>query len=338
MKDGYGMIRKTEVIRRKKPPPTKARLDVKGTLALMGFVLCWSSTPILLKVFTSFIDGWLANGIRYPASTLLFIPWLIYLKRRNTLPTGLWRLALIPALVNTASQILWAWSPYYLDAGMIGFIIRLSTVWAVIGAFIMFRDERSLMHSITFWAGLLLALGGFLSLSLMGKASLRGSTTVGLILVFSCSIFWASYQLSVRRNLSRISSPTAFGAVACLTCLPILISTILFSQPARILELTWTQNALVIASGLLGIGIGHVLFYIATKRLGVTISTATNLMGAFITALLSRWIFGESLTMLQWIGGGFLVLGGLFILNSQKQLQVQLSQERLSDQARLKRA
>ena len=293
---------------------------MKATLALGGSVLCLSITPILLKSFTPFLDSWTVNGIRYPVSALVFIPWLLWIKRKKGLPPGLWKLALIPTLINTAGQVLWAWTPYFLDPAMIGFVIRLSTVWAVIGAFIFFKDERGLLGSGRFWIGLLFALGGFAGLSLLGKGSLRGSTAVGLVLVFSCSFFWAGYQISVRRNLSHIPSTTAFGAVACMTSLPLLVCMMTFGQPEHALQLKFTRQALVIASGFLGISIGHVLFYMALKRLGVTICTVSNLMGAFLTSLLSRIVFGESLSFLQWAAGSMLVLGGILLLSAQNLL------------------
>jgi drug/metabolite transporter (DMT)-like permease len=195
----------------------------------------------------------------------------------------------------------------------------------VIGAFILFKDERGLLRSGRFWFGLIFALGGFTGLSLLGREPPRGSTLIGLIIVFSCSLFWAGYQLSVRRNLSHIPATTAFGPVALMTSVPLLICMMTFGRPEQALKIEFTQQLLVIASGIWGICIGHVLFYVALKRLGVTICTVSNLIGAFLTALLSRFVFGESLNAFQWMAGCLLVFGGILLLSAQDRLGPVLS-------------
>ena len=129
----------------------KKKIDIIATLALLGSILCWSTVPLFLKYFTSFIDGWTANGLRYPVVVFLYLPWLIYFARKGQLTSRMWKLALLPAIVNTIAQIAWAWAPYYIDPGYLSFLVRLSTVWTVLGSFMLFHDERRLIKSRKFW-------------------------------------------------------------------------------------------------------------------------------------------------------------------------------------------
>jgi drug/metabolite transporter (DMT)-like permease len=298
----------------------KKRIDVAATLALFGTVMSWSIVPIFLKYFTGYIDGWTTNGIRYPFSTLLYIPWLWVVWRRGVLTRRLWTLALAPTVVNFLGQVLWAWAPYYIDPAFIGFLLRLTTLWAVLGSFIMFKDERRLVRCKNFWFGFLLVTGGFTMIVLGGKQSFSRATVTGIMMMFLCSIFFAAYQLFVRRNLSYVDSRTAFGMVACMTSAGLLGCMFGFGNPGQALQMPIKVSILVIVSSFIGIAVSHLLLYFAIKRIGVAICSSVNLTSAFITALLSHLLYHESLSMAQWLAGCTLVGGGILLIRAQTML------------------
>jgi drug/metabolite transporter (DMT)-like permease len=291
-----------------------------ATLALIGAVLAWSLVPLFLKYFTGYIDSWTANGIRYPVSALFYLPLLIWLWKNGRIHRNLWKLALIPALINIAGQILWALAPYYLNPGLIGFLIRTSTLWGVLGSLLLFPDERGLIRSPLFWSGLTLTLGGFTAMTLGGGSLHTPASLLGIVIVLTCSLFWAGYHLSVRHYLSRISSPTAFAMVACITSACLLGFMFSMGEPRQALDLPASVLLMVIFSGIIGIAVSHVLFYYALKRLGVAISSIVNLGSAFLTALLSYFIFNERLSLVQWIGGIVIFMGGFSAVLAQRYL------------------
>ncbi len=295
----------------------KRKIDTIGTSALVGAVVCWSTVPLFLKYFTGYIDGWTANGLRYPFAALLYIPWLISFWRKGVLSARMWKLALVPAGINMVSQVLWAWTPYFIDPGLMAFLVRLSTVWTVIGSFLLFADERSLLKSPLFWSGFILAMGGFVAMILGGPSTFGRATVIGIIMVVLTSIGWAGYQLSVRRNMQHIDSRAAFGMISLITSAGLVLGMFSFGQPQQALQMPASVSVLVLLSGLVGIAMAHLLFYIALKRVGVAIASSTNLVSAFITALFSRLLFHEVLTWTQWMAGMALVVGGILLTRAQ---------------------
>ena len=297
------------------------QFDIVATLALIGSVLCWSTVPLFLKYFTHFIDGWVANGIRYPFAALLYMPWLIAFHRKGQLTRHHWRLALWPAIINTLSQILWAWTPYFIDPGFISFLVRLSTVWTVLGSFLLFRDERRLVRSAKFWVGFALALAGFVLMTLAGGVSLSARSVTGILLVVFTSLGWAGYQLSVRKNMQNVDSRLAFGTTAALTSLGLIGCMFMFGDTAKALELPLDIMMIILLSGMIGIAAAHLLFYVAIKRIGVAIASGAGLSSAFVTAVFSRWLFHEKLIGLQWLAGAGIIFGGIILTSAQAHLR-----------------
>ena len=300
----------------------KHKIDPVATLALTGSILCWSTVPIFLKYFTSFIDGWVANGMRYPFAALLYIPWLIAFRRAGHLSRHTWKLALLPASINVVSQILWAWTPYFIDPGLIAFLVRLSTLWTVLGSFILFKDERTLARSWMFWAGFFFAVCGFITMTFGMHHSFGKTTGTGIVLVLLTSIGWAGYQLSVRRNMQNIDSRVAFGMISLLTSIGLLSCMFIFGDTNRAVQMPLHVTVLVFLSGLIGIAAAHLLFYIAIKRIGIAIASSASLASAFLTAAFSWFLFHETLTSLQWLAGVGLIIGGILLTRSQVHVRI----------------
>ena len=297
------------------------KIDIAATLSLLTSILAGSTVPLFLKYFTSYIDNWTANGIRYPFSALLYLPWLLIARKRGALTRRMWKLALAPTIINIFGQILWAWTPYYIDPGLMSLLFRLSTLWAVLGSFIMFKDERHLIYSKNFWLGFLFAAGGFLAIILGGKQTFNRTTIIGIIMISLSSICWAGYQLFVRRNLSSVDSRTSFGMVSVMTSIGLIVGMFSFGKPEQALQMPVGITILVIVSGFIGVAAAHLLLYFALKRIGVAICSTANLASPFLTVFLSHLLFKETLTLSQWIAGLIFILGGFLLTQAQVDLR-----------------
>lgn len=295
----------------------KKQFDIVATTALIGSVLCWATIPLFLKYFTAYVDAWTANGIRYPFAALLFVPWLIHFHKKGVLQWRHWKLAIFPVVVNTISQIMWAWAPYYIDAGFMTFLVRLSVLWVVLGSFILFRDERELVKSGRFWLGFILAIVGFIAMTVASKPLATRSTFIGVILVLFVSVGWAAYQLSVRKNLQQIDSRAGFGMISVLTSIGLLTCMFSFGEYDKVATLEPVVTIMLLLSGLIGIAAAHLLFYIAVKRIGVAIASSANLSATFLTAFFSMLLFGEKLSAIQWFAGVILIAGGILLTQAQ---------------------
>ncbi len=286
----------------------------KPVFALILSVFCSSTVPLFLKFFTPYLDAWTVNGYRYTVVFLVILPIIYFYARGNKYSKRMWKVALIPAFFNFAQQIAWAWSPYFIDPGLIGFLIKSTVIWSIAGSFIIFIDERYLLRSKMFWFGLVIALLGFIGLSYYGNNISLSGTFFGVILILISSVFMASYGLAVKKYFNDTNAIVSFSIIAFYTAIGIITLMFLFGEPNKLTQIPITILMLIAISAFIGINMAHVLFYVALKHIGVTISYSVSLFSAFFTAILSYLLFDEKLTFFQWVAGTLIIIGGLLTI------------------------
>ena len=260
-------------------------LDPVGTATLLLTVVIWGIIPVFLRSFIHEIDGWTSNGVRYGISALLWLGPLIYWVRQGQIKARHFR-AMLPIVgINVIGQSLWAWSPYFLEAGLMGFLVRSSAVFAVIFSFIAFPRERGLMGSSRFWIGLLMMLAGFTGMTFLAEETPHGSTAIGMIIIFSCALFWGMYGVAVRVCISDLHAPAGFSLICTATALPLVGLMVLFGNPGELGSMSAWRLFLLVASGLLGVAVAHVSYYKALERVGAAISNSSGLLAPLVTAV-----------------------------------------------------
>lgn len=293
------------------------RFDIGATFALFGVLVFWAAVPIMLRYLTTFVpDGWTSNAIRYPIATLLYTPWLIRAARDRS-KRRLWLLAVVPAIPNVFAQSCWAWAPYYIEPGLMSFIVRTSMIWAMLMAFMLFPDERRLMRSPRFWAGLMLSAAGFLGVVLGSHAIGTPLAIHGVLITLACSVFWGLYAVCARATIRNENPLTAFAVVGLYTSVG-CVALAPLGDPSSVFRLSAGPMAILILSAATGIAAAHGLFFIAVKRLGATITSTMNILTPFLTAAGSAVLFREIITTSQWISGGVMLIGGALIVWSQE--------------------
>jgi len=285
-------------------------------LTLVG----WSSVLLFLKHLTPYIDAWTANGWRYGMSALLWLPVLLVGARGGTLPEGIWRRALAPALFNCTAQVCFAQAPYYIGPGLAGFLLRINIVFSTAGALILFADERPLARSPMFWGGLVLVVAGSIGTVLLGSTPLVGGTATGVMLGLGAGAFYGLYGVSVRYWMRGIRPMVSFAAISLYTAV-VMVSLMIVVSPARgaaVFGMSAFNWMILVLSALIGIALGHVFYYSAIARLGVAISAAVVQLAPFITGVASILIFGEVLTHWQWLCGVVMVMGAGSLIYSER--------------------
>jgi drug/metabolite transporter (DMT)-like permease len=297
------------------------KFDWTATASLLVTIFSWSTVPLFLKFFTRYIDAWTANGIRYPFAALLLLPWVVQFYFKGQLTARVLRLAILPAVINFLGQVLWAWAPYFVEPGLLAFTVRLSVVWSVLGSFILFADERTLIKSRRFWVGLVLSLCGFFFMITAGKALPSGSKLTGILISLLYSVFGALYGLTVRRNMQAFDSRLSFGIIALYTALGTFVLMLFVGNYSVVWQLSPFLILMILLSAIIGIAIAHVFYYVAVKRIGVAIASSFNLISAFLTAIFSWILFQEILTAVQWAAGLLLISGAMLLLWAQEKVK-----------------
>ena len=296
------------------------RFSAVGTLSITSALICWSSVPLFLKYFTHYIDSWTANGIRYPLAMLIWLPWLVRLARRGGHSRRFYLRAMVPAGVNLACQTLWAMAPYYIDPGLMSFVVRLNVIWAIIGAMLLFPEERGLLGSIRFWVGIVLGLVGFAIMGYYGGVLQGGATAVGILITAASSVGWGMYGVTVRWAMRGVDPREAFALIGGCTAAGTLILMATFGHAGDALAMPWRSMLLLVMSAMVGIAAAHVLFYAAMARLGVTLCSGLMLLVPFATSAGSWWLYGEQMRQAQWFGGIGLVAGAVVLIWAQRDI------------------
>jgi drug/metabolite transporter (DMT)-like permease len=293
-----------------------------GAATIILTLIGWSSIPLFLKHFTTSIDAWTANGWRYAFSALLWLPVLVLGLKRKTLPAGLWKAAVWPSVFNTVAQVCFALAPYYIKPGLMTFSLRIHIVFVTIGAAIFFAAERRIIRTPWFLAGVAMVLIGSGGTVALNPEGLGRATAAGIALSIASGFLYAAYSLSVRHFMHGMNSLQAFAAISQYTALGLLGPMLIWGRKSGLiaLDLAGDQMFLLLLSAVIGIGLGHTLYYVSMARLGLAVSAGVVQLQPVLVSVASFFIFGERLTVLQWVAGGVAIVGAGLILYAQQRL------------------
>lgn len=293
-----------------------------GIIMIVLTLLGWTSIPLFLRHFASLIDPWTANGWRYGISALVWLPVLILGWRGGWLPQGLWRAALVPSLFNAAAQVCFAIAPYLVEPGLMTFSMRLQIVFLTGGAALLFAAERRVIRSPGYILGISMVLLGTLGTLWLKPGGLGRGTAGGVSLAIGAGFLYAAYALSVRHFMYGMRPIVAFAAVSQYTAGIIVALMIPFGARGGLtaLDLDGTQFFLLVLSALIGIGIGHTLYFASIARLGLAVSSGVVQLQPITVSIGSLLIFGEVLTPGQWACGVGAVAGAAVMLYAQHRI------------------
>lgn len=300
---------------------------VQGLVTVLLTLAGWTSIPLFLKYFTGDIDGWTANGWRYGISAVMWLPPLLLGWSRRSLPTGLWRAALVPSLWNIPAQVCFGLAPYYVEPGLMVFSMRLQIIFLFCGAALLFPSERRLIRSPVFILGALLVLGGTLATIALEPGGLGRGSVMGVGLSILAGLLYACYALSVRKYMMGMNPLVGFAAVNQITGAGLVLAMLVFARDthtggwnagAGALSMGGVKFTWLVASAVIGIGLGHTFYFLSIKRLGLAVTTAVVQLQPVTVSIASLMIFGERMTALQWVTGMVAVAGAGVVLIAQQ--------------------
>jgi drug/metabolite transporter (DMT)-like permease len=297
-----------------------------GVLTIAMTLLGWSSIPLFLRYFSEHLDPWTSNGWRYGASALFWAPVLIVIAVRGRWPAGLWRAALVPGTINVCGQICFVWAHYQIEPGLLTFGLRTQIIFAAVGAYLLFPQERAVIRTPSYLLGAGLVLLGTSGSVWLSPQAIDWTRLSGVGLAVASGGLFSCYALSVRKYMPGVHSVVAFAAISQLTAAVMVILMLFLGERfgASAWDLDREQFVWLLMSALIGIALGHVFYYMSIARLGVAVSAGVLQLQPFLVAIASYLMFGEVLRVGQWLSGGVAVGGALLMLA----IQLRVSQQR----------
>ena len=285
------------------------RFDIQATVAVIAGLFFWTASPIVIRYLAGFIDLWTQNMLRYLAACLFWLPFLLFVIRDGRFEKRIFRAALIPAIANIVMQSFWTGAFYYIEPAFMSLLAKSSVVWIAGLSMLFFAEERGLLKSNRFWLGITLSVFGVIGVLIFEEGFASHRTLTGVVLVFLWSLSWAIYTVAVKIAFKNVDSRVGFSVVSIYTVVGLCVLAFVFGQPSRCLEMPKIIWLYIVVSGIVCIGIGHVLYYFSIKRLGATIPAMVLLVSPFTVLAVSYFIFAEKLSTVQ-IGFGMVLLAG----------------------------
>ncbi|RKX33121.1 MAG: hypothetical protein DRP22_00960 [Verrucomicrobia bacterium] len=299
---------------------THRRADIAGIVSLLVTVLFFASIPVFLKFLALRLDGWTVNGVRYSIAALFWAPWVLRGGRGRL--QMLFASALPAALVNMCGQTCWALSAYHNDAGVMGFMARLSFAFTVLFSYLLLPGERSLLRSRPFWLSVAVIAAGMLVFYRAG-ASLGRTSRLGMALLLATAVCWGMYSVLVRQRMSAYPPWLSFGAVSLITAPGLLVMLFLFGDWRALTVIPWSDWMLLVSAALVGITFGHALLYRAIRGLGAVAAEGGLLAMPFATAAMAALALHERLSPGQWTGGIIVLAGCALLLRTRVAVSLQ---------------
>lgn len=284
-------------------------IDVGATFACLGSLFCWSVGPIFIKLLSGYVDLWTQNLLRYLVASLFWLPFLLLQRGKANFNHKVWKRSILPAAANIFLQSFWAASFYYIGPALMNLLVKSSVIWIAGFSLIFFPAERGLVRSKRFWSALVLSVVGVIGVIVSGEGFTSEATVTGIIFAMTAAFAWAVYSILAKISFRDIDVRTGFAVTSLYTVAGLWILAVLFGRPGVSFEMAAAGWVYVIVSGIVSIAISHVLYYEAMKRIGATITSLVLLGTPFLVFAMSRIVFRESLSVLQWVFGGALLLG-----------------------------
>ncbi len=291
-----------------------------AVLCLIGAMLCWGCIPIFLRDFIvrKGLEAWAVNAVRYVVGAAVWLPVVVILVRRGEDRAAggrsIWRDALVPSAINVVAQATYGVSPAYASAPTIGFVLRLSFLFTLLFGLLFVREERRLVRQPTFPFGVLLCLAGVAAMFVEGLSSRGGASATGMVILLVSTVGWGGYAVSVRKFTAGYSARLGFGVISLYTAGGLLVLGLAFGRPASLAGASAGVWAALVVSSVIGVTLGHVLYYRAIHRLGPVVSVGVLLAQPFVTDAGAAVFLGETLSALQTVGGLAVVGGGALLL------------------------
>ncbi len=313
-----------------------------GLLTVVLTLIGWSVTPLFIKHFSvpgtpGYIDAWTSNGWRYGFAALIWAPLLILAHRKGKLHPKLFVAAIVPGAINSISQVAFTWAHYKIDPGLLTFGLRAQMVVVAFGAAILFPIERMAIKRPAFLGGLLLVVLGTAGTIFFDDEFGNQSNTLGVVLALGAGAGFAGYALAVRYFMVGMNPLYSFAAISQYTAASMITLMLFFGENfgATAAQMPSTQFMWLLISSIIGIALGHVLYYISIERLGVAVSTGVIQLQPFVVAILSYIWFGEVLDLPQWVAGAMAVAGAVTMLAVQHRVMSKVRKSKRDESGEL---
>jgi drug/metabolite transporter (DMT)-like permease len=193
----------------------------------------------------------------------------------------------------------------YIDPGTASFLARTTTIFALALSIIWLRERLSSVEVI----GALLAMAGIVIISFQPGDYLR----LGSLMILASSFMYALHAAVVKRYGGDLDFSNFFlWRVVSTTGFLLLFTTV----GGQLVWPSWEAWIIILVAGTVDVVISRVLYYLALRRLKMSMHTIILTLSPVLTVLWSVILFSERPSLQALIGGVAVLLGVIIVTSS----------------------
>ncbi|MCC6798249.1 MAG: DMT family transporter [Candidatus Hydrogenedentes bacterium] len=295
--------------------------SLRAAVALALASIGWSLAPIFIRMCSAEFDPVTQSFLRYVSgsallSAICLVRWRDEFLRALRSPG---QLVGISAL-NVFMQYIWTVGCYGTPATTAQLIIKLSTVFVIVLAYLLYHEERAVIRDPRYLGGTAVSLIGLVFVLMQDAHSLIPVLNTAALLLMLMSICWAIYAVWGKHLAWKIHPVPMFGVLSLHTMVGLGMLTLILGNHAQTAAASSRVVMIAMFSGFISIGIAHPAFQYAQRELGSAFCTSANLINPLFTFLFALALLpGEHMQPVQWLGAALLMAGmGLVMLASQR--------------------
>jgi drug/metabolite transporter (DMT)-like permease len=219
-------------------------------------------------------------------------------------------LLLVTGTAATASLLLWTWSLSETSVANVALLSNLNPIFVGLAGYFLFGQK----FDRRFVIGLVLALAGAAAFEL-SEAQFSADQIQGDALAFISAVFIATYLILIEKLQGRFSTSTIMMWRCGITTI-FLLPLLPFIED-RLLPQTQNGWLLIIFQALFCQVLGQGLLAYSLSKLSSGVVAITLLLEPIIASIFAWFIFGEQITLADWICF-VVVLGGVYLAQSSK--------------------
>jgi drug/metabolite transporter (DMT)-like permease len=200
-------------------------------------------------------------------------------------------------------------------------LTKTNIFWIALLSLILLPEERALIKSRHFWAGLTLSAIGLIGVMVYKVDLAEANTVRGIIIALTAALMWGVYTVAARIAFRNIDSRQGFSVLSTYTVVGLVLVALPFGNLKDCVQLGAWQWACVVISGITAIALAHTLYYTAMRRIGATIPALVILAQPFVVLGISNVVFNETLNVIQLFFGVVLLSGAALAIWAQQHLK-----------------
>lgn len=296
--------------------------SLRAAVALALASIGWSLAPIFIRMCSTDFDPVTQSFLRYVSGSMLLSVICLVRWRDDFLRTLRHPGQLIGiSALNVFMQYIWTVGCYGTPATTAQLIIKLSTVFVIALAYILYHEERAVIRDPRYLGGTAVSLIGLVFVLMQDAHSFVPVLNTATFLLVLMSICWAIYAVWGKHLAWKIHPVPMFGVLSLHTMIGLGILTLILGNHAQTATASVRVVTIAVVSGFISIGMAHPAFQYAQRELGSAFCTSANLINPLFTFLFALALLpGERMQPMQWLGAALLMAGmGFVLVASQRQ-------------------